>query len=117
MKIYSDNTHLKQIFINLITNALKYTFKGFITIGYIFKNEVIEFFVKDTGVGIPDNEKEKIFSRFTKIDRKGRNDIYGLGIGLSITKGLTEALGGKIWFESQEDKGSCFSFTIPLIMK
>lgn len=113
-EIFSDKTHLKQILINLITNALKYTFNGYITIEYKVKQSNIEFFVRDTGVGIPDSEKEKIFVRFTKIDRKGKYHIQGMGIGLSITKGLTEALGGKIWFESEENRGSCFYFLVPI---
>ncbi|MCF8360626.1 MAG: HAMP domain-containing histidine kinase [Prolixibacteraceae bacterium] len=113
-EIISDKTHIQQILLNLVTNALKYTPEGRVEIGFTIDKNFIEFYVKDTGVGIPASEQEKIFSRFAKIDREKKLNAPGLGIGLSICKGLTSAMGGEIWFESEENKGTCFHFSIPL---
>ncbi|MBN1927595.1 MAG: PAS domain-containing sensor histidine kinase, partial [Prolixibacteraceae bacterium] len=115
VEIISDKTHIKQILINLITNALKYTPDGKICVGCSNDKENIKFYVKDTGIGIPAGEQEKIFLRFAKIDREKKMNVQGLGIGLSICKGLVRSLGGDIWFESEENKGTCFHFSIPLV--
>lgn len=112
--IYSDKNHLKQILINFITNSLKYTNQGFVEIGCNSVDGELVFHVKDSGIGIPENEKIKIFSRFSSVDHNNGLLMPGMGIGLSIAKGLSDALGGKIWFESEENKGSCFYLAIPL---
>jgi len=112
--IYSDKNHLKQILINFITNSLKYTNNGVIEIGCKSFNNELVFDVKDNGVGIPESEKIKIFSRFSSINHNNGLLIPGMGIGLSISKGLSDTLGGKIWFESEENRGSCFHFSIPI---
>lgn len=112
--IYFDKNHLKQILINFITNSLKYTNEGFIEIGCKCLNKHIVFHVRDSGIGIPDAEKNKIFKRFSRIDNSLGLLIPGMGIGLSISKSLSDALGGEIWFESEKDIGSCFYFSFPL---
>ena len=111
--IYTDPFRFHQILINLIGNALKFTENGFIEFGYhiIDKNQ-LQFYVKDTGIGIPNDKIDFIFSRFGQIiDNKIKNP-GGTGLGLSITKHLIGRLGGKIWVESEIGKGTIFFFTI-----
>jgi PAS domain S-box-containing protein len=114
--IYSDEQKIHQILSNLINNALKFTHYGSITFGYKIKNDLIEFYVSDTGIGIPQNSVEEIFDRF-KREELSSSKYEGTGLGLSIAKGLAELLGGKIWVESTEGKGSTFYFTIPYLIK
>ena len=114
LELYIDGTRLKQILINLITNALKYTVTGSVKIKITKTGHDLNFVVSDSGVGIPLNEQEKIFQRFSKIDRKNNFTMPGIGLGLSITKGLCEAMQGKIWFESEANKGTNFHFTLPI---
>jgi PAS domain S-box-containing protein len=110
----SDKVKIKQIFTNLISNALKYTETGKVEFGYkeISVSE-IEFYVSDTGVGICQENFENIFNRFTQIDNKLTNKTKGAGIGLSICKAYSELLGGKITVESVENRGTTFYFTFP----
>jgi len=116
--IFSDPLRLKQILSNLITNALKFTDSGKIEIGFSVENagsnKQINFFVKDTGIGIPENKKEAIFERFNKLNTNKEKIYGGTGLGLTISKNLVELLGGKIYVESELGKGSSFYFTIPL---
>jgi len=111
--IRTDNEKVYGVLTNLIKNAIKFTYDGSIEFGYEKKGAFLEFYIKDTGVGIPKNQKEFIFERF----RQGSTDfnrLYeGSGLGLSISKSYIEMLGGKIWVESEEGKGSIFYFTIP----
>ncbi len=115
--ISTDSFKVKQILINLLKNALKFTEKGFVYYGYISEviddNSVVKFFVKDTGIGIAKDKQEYIFGMFKQIDDSYTRTYGGIGIGLSISKKLTELLGGKIWFESKEGVGTTFYFTIP----
>ncbi|MBN2610952.1 MAG: response regulator [Bacteroidales bacterium] len=113
--IITDSTKIQQILINLINNAIKFTETGTIEYGYKLNCEYIHFYVKDTGIGINENDKNTIFERY----RRGQNQLTnkkteGTGLGLSITKGLVNLLGGEIWFESKPSKGTTFYFTIPL---
>jgi signal transduction histidine kinase/ligand-binding sensor domain-containing protein len=109
--IFTDSIRLKQIFYNLLSNALKFTFNGFIEFGYENLPDFIKFYVKDTGVGISKNDLSTIFNRFVKLE--SHDALYrGNGLGLSLCKSLTELLGGKMWVESQENVGSTFFFTI-----
>ena len=112
--IFTDKVRLEQILSNLLSNALKFTEKGHIELGYfIDRKKDIVFFVKDTGIGINEDEQKVIFDRFRQAN-SSYNKIYGgTGLGLSISKGLTERLGGKIWVESKIGKGSEFYFNIP----
>nr|MDA3928159.1 HAMP domain-containing sensor histidine kinase [Prolixibacteraceae bacterium] len=111
--IHSDADKLKQIFINLISNAFKYTSSGTITIGFNQQENEIIFFVRDTGIGIPKNELEKVFERFYRASNVNKGVIGGTGLGLSIVKELMQLLEGKIWVESYSRVGSTFHFTIP----
>ena len=111
--IMSDPDRLQQIFVNLIGNALKFTQKGFVHFGYTIKKQEIIFYVKDSGIGIPEDKTEKIFDRFTQVDNTLARKFSGSGLGLAISKGLVTLLNGKIWCESNFGKGSNFYFTIP----
>jgi two-component system, NarL family, sensor histidine kinase EvgS len=110
----TDKTKLSQIISNLIANAIKFTEFGKIQFGYEHSGDFLKFFVKDTGIGIPEAMKERVFDRFFKVDTSDNQLYSGNGLGLSISKGYAELLGGKIWFESNSDKESVFYFTIPL---
>lgn len=115
--IESDLSKIQQILNNLVSNALKFTEKGYIEIGYSLESDTIQFYIKDTGIGIKGANKEKIFSRFTQADINISTKFGGNGLGLSISQKLVHLLGGKIWFESEYQKGTKFSFTIPYIKK
>ncbi len=112
--IYTDPFRFHQILVNLVGNALKFIETGFIEFGYVIHNKkLLQFYVKDTGIGIPDDKIDLIFSRFGQIiDNKIKNP-GGTGLGLSITKHLVERLGGKIWVESEPGIGTTFYFTLP----
>jgi signal transduction histidine kinase len=112
--IKTDQFRLRQIFTNLISNAIKFTNQGSIEIGYNFKDKnTLLFYVKDTGIGINKDKLSIIFERFRQA--KDTDIVYGgTGLGLSITKNLVELLGGKIWVESEENVGSTFYFTLPM---
>ena len=112
--IKSDEIKLVQTFNNLISNALKFTEKGFVNFGYVTKGDELEFFVKDTGIGIPKEMYNEIFGRFRKVESETINHIRGSGLGLSISKAYIELLGGKIWLTSELNQGSTFYFSIPL---
>ena len=111
--IITDPVRIKQVLTNLVSNALKFTQTGSITFGYIVKNNTLEFFVRDTGIGITPEQKEVIFQRFMQADVSTTRMFGGTGLGLAISKALVELLGGKIWVESTPKAGSCFYFTIP----
>ena len=112
-EIYTDKTKITQILTNLLVNALKFTHEGFIEFGYNLKEYELEFYVKDSGIGIKPEFHEKIFERFRQAD-KSINKLYGgTGLGLAISKSFTDLLGGKIWVKSELEKGSTFYFTIP----
>ncbi|MBN1184535.1 MAG: PAS domain S-box protein [Bacteroidales bacterium] len=111
--VYTDKGKLKQILLNLINNAFKYTEKGKIEFGCKIEDHTIIFFVSDTGIGIPSDEKDKIFDRFYQITQSSSGYSTGTGLGLSIVKGLIKILGGSVWVESEEHKGSTFFFSLP----
>lgn len=112
-EIFTDGTKLTQIVSNLVANALRFTFKGGVTFGYQLKNAMLEFYVKDTGIGIKTEFHDKIFERFRQADALISRHYGGAGLGLSISKAFVELLGGKIWLESAVDKGTTIYFTIP----
>jgi signal transduction histidine kinase len=109
----TDPYRLKQILSNLLENALKYTNKGSVEFGYIKNEEHLEFYVKDTGIGIPKEKFDFIFQRFSQIDQSVEKQFGGTGLGLAITGNLVDLLGGKIWIESRVNCGSTFYFTLP----
>jgi len=111
--IKTDNEKVYGILTNLVRNAIKFTYDGSIEFGYEKKGAFLEFFVKDTGVGIPDNQKDLIFERFRQGSESYNRGYEGSGLGLSICKSYVEMLGGEIWVESEEGLGSTFYFTIP----
>lgn len=114
--IVTDKGKLKQILINLISNAFKFTDNGSIEGGCnLDNNNNLIFYVADTGIGIPPEKQDVVFERFAQVHQGKRLNIGGTGLGLSIVKGLVGILGGKITLESELGKGSTFSFTIPYI--
>ncbi len=113
--ILADKTKITQILNNLLNNALKFTSQGHIIFGYELKNEMLEFFVEDTGIGIQDEYKEKIFERFRQVEHELTKNYGGTGLGLSISKELVEMMGGKIWIESKLGYGTKIFFTIPYV--
>jgi len=112
----TDPDKLNSIITNLIKNAIKFTDQGIIELGYNVKEEngsaKLEFYVKDSGIGIPKDRQEAIFERFVQADIEDKHAKQGSGLGLAISKAYAEMLGGKIWVESEEGKGSTFYFTI-----
>ncbi len=114
-EICTDTTKLTSILTNLVKNAIKFTDKGGVLYGYelIDENSFLKFFVKDTGIGIPDERKQAIFNPFEQADIEDFDARQGSGLGLSIAKAYTEMLNGKLWFDSTVGKGSSFYFTIP----
>lgn len=109
----TDPVRFRQVFNNLINNALKYTETGFIHFGFELLKDEIRFYVKDSGLGISSENFQKIFNHFYKVE-SGNDRLYrGTGIGLSICKRLVEMMGGNIWVESSVDVGSIFYFTLP----
>ncbi|MDQ2177570.1 PAS domain-containing hybrid sensor histidine kinase/response regulator [Marinifilum sp. D714] len=111
--VTTDREKLFAILTNLVKNAIKCTKKGIIEFGYLKKNNDLEFFVRDTGHGVPKHRMGAIFDRFVQAENIEEIDRQGVGLGLSITKSYIDMLGGKIWLESEEDFGSTFYFTIP----
>ncbi|TLP80316.1 response regulator [Maribacter sp. ACAM166] len=115
--IKTDREKVYAILTNLVKNALKYIEKGSIEIGYTLKNNAqnaeVEFYVKDTGSGIPKDRQKAIFKRFIQADIFDKMALQGAGLGLSISKAYVEMLGGRIWVESEEGVGSTFYFTLP----
>lgn len=112
-KIVTDGTKLIQILSNLISNAVKFTKEGSVNFGYTLKDGNLEFYVKDTGIGIPKEHHEKIFERFFQVDNVISRKFGGTGLGLSICKAYVELLGGKIWLNSESGSGTDFRFTLP----
>lgn len=114
-EIITDPILLQQILINLVSNALKFTDAGSVELGYRVneKENNIEFYVRDTGIGIPKHMQELIFQRFRQLDYGAARKRGGTGLGLTITKGLINLLGGKIWLESDPGKGTVFYFNLP----
>jgi len=123
--IKTDREKLYAVLTNLVKNAVKFTQTGSIEFGYVKKDEVLEFFVKDTGTGIPYEQKEIIFERFRQGNESLSRNFEGSGLGLSISKAYIEMLGGKIWVTNNPDlisvngngsnTGSIFYFTLPAL--
>jgi PAS domain S-box-containing protein len=112
--INSDKSKIKQVLTNLTSNAIKYTYEGSVEIGFGIIANHVEFFVQDTGIGIPEKEMEHIFDSFFRGERVISEAIGGTGLGLNIAKELVELMGGQINVQSGVNLGSRFYFTIPL---
>lgn len=111
--IITDETKLRQILNNLLNNAIKFTHQGSIEFRYRLINNELEFCIEDTGIGISRNSQNKVFERFSKLNTDSERFYDGVGLGLTICKGNTDLLKGRIWIESETGKGSKFFFTIP----
>ncbi len=114
--IKTDANKLTQILTNLLSNAFKFTAQGKITFGCKLKNDIIEFYVSDTGIGISPPQHKKIFDRFCQVENSVARQYEGTGLGLSIAKAYTELMGGRMWLTSEKGSGSVFYFTIPYII-
>jgi PAS domain S-box-containing protein len=122
--INTDNEKFISVLSNLVKNAIKYTDQGTIEFGYVLKKNSmleddfnLEFYIKDTGIGIPKDRQEAIFERFIQADILDKMARQGAGLGLSISRAYVAMLGGRIWVESEEGKGSIFYFSIPYNVK
>lgn len=112
--IYTDREKLYAILTNLIKNAIKFTKDGFVEFGYVLKENMLEFYVKDSGIGISKEKQSSVFERFIQADVSLSRGYEGAGLGLSISKAYVELLGGSIWLESEEGIGSKFYFSFPV---
>ncbi|MCX6335003.1 MAG: ATP-binding protein [Bacteroidia bacterium] len=111
--ILTDESKLIQVLSNLLSNAFKFTHKGFVELGFARDGEYAEFYVQDTGIGIPESEHRKIFERFYQVDKTVSRLYSGTGLGLSISDAYVRLLGGEFSVASSPDEGSRFSFRIP----
>ncbi len=116
IEIESDEYRVKQILTNLVNNAVKFTESGYIEVGYrLIDHKRIQFFVRDSGIGIPKEFHRKVFERFSQVDQSFTRRYGGNGLGLTICKQLTELLGGEIYLESVFGEGTTFFVTIPMV--
>ena len=113
--VMTDPVKLMQILANIVSNALKFTSKGYVKIGYALSGDMIEFSVEDSGIGIPEEMHEIVFERFRQVDNSETRKYGGTGLGLALSKGYAELLGGNIHVFSSPGKGSKFIISIPFI--
>ena len=113
--ILTDAVKIRQVIHHLLDNAIKFTDKGHIKFGYALRSDELEFFIEDTGIGIAAHLHDKIFENFHKAEIEMSRLYEGVGLGLAICKGDIEILHGRIWVNSELNKGSTFYFTIPYI--
>jgi signal transduction histidine kinase len=111
---YGDGKRILQCLTNLAANALKFTKQGQVKISVEQKQEMLQYSVSDTGIGIPKDQIENVFGEFRQVDAAITREFGGTGLGLSITKKFVEMHGGRIWVVSELSKGSTFTFEIPL---
>ena len=111
--VHADEKRLRQILINLLANAVKFTDAGAVTLRVTYAREIAQFEVEDTGIGIAEDKVAAIFESFTQADQSTTRQFGGTGLGLAICKSLVEAMSGRIWVESKLDQGSRFCFSIP----
>lgn len=114
LKHVSDCQKVMQILSNLTNNAIKFTKSGYIDVGFYVDDNQIHYFVKDTGIGIPKAEIEKIFDRFYQVESNLNRNYEGSGLGLALCKSLSEMLGGHLTVESKSKEGSTFTLSLPL---
>ena len=111
--VMTDERKLRQTLTNLIENALKYTHEGSIEFGYEIIDSEIRFFVQDSGIGFPQETLDVLFQRFRQHDEGESRQYGGVGLGLTLSKKFVELMGGSMWAESIQGKGSTFYFTVP----
>ncbi len=116
----TDPLRLRQVLTNLLSNAVKFTKEGTVELGYRIDPQKsrprIEFYIRDTGIGIPEDKRDLIFERFRQVDDSQSRQFGGTGLGLAISKRLCELMGGAIWVESKLGEGSTFRFTVPYVL-
>ncbi len=110
---FADPDRLREVITNLFDNAVKYTEAGKITIGLTGNDEVVQFYIKDTGPGIPAEDISHLFQKFYRVDNSATRTIGGTGLGLFISRKVIELYGGRIWTESEVGKGSTFLVNLP----
>lgn len=115
LEVATDEIRLRQILNNLLSNAIKFTHEGSVEFGVRIIENFMEFYVKDSGIGIPDEDQKMIFEPFRQVENNNSRTYGGNGLGLSISKALVEKLGGTMSLQSKTDKGSVFTFTIPYV--
>jgi len=115
--IWSDQSLLEKVFIQAMDNAIKFSFKGDVTFGFTSSKETIEFFVKDTGIGIEDGARDMIFDRFMQEDTSATRAFEGSGLGLSIIKGILKFMDAKFRLESEKGEGTAFYFSLSIDTK
>jgi PAS domain S-box-containing protein len=114
LMVMADSDHIRQVFNNLITNAIKYSKKGgVVELGCNYGAKKVEFFIKDSGVGIPASQQKQVFDKFFRANNIITKETSGTGLGLYISKAIVNGHGGKIWFKSTENRGTTFYFSIP----
>jgi two-component system phosphate regulon sensor histidine kinase PhoR len=112
LQLLGDKSKLRQVLINLIQNSVKYTERGSVTISVEEEKNTGRIIVKDTGIGISDEDLVRIFERFYRVDKARSREVGGTGLGLAIVKHIIEAHGSKIEVKSVPDQGSEFSFLL-----
>ena len=112
--VYADMVKVQQVIYNLLDNAIKFTLEGEVEASWGVQGNDLVFYVKDTGIGISVKEQTRVFTRFSQLYSKEEKQFSGAGLGLAISKALVEMMGGKLWFDSIEGKGSTFYFSLPI---
>jgi signal transduction histidine kinase len=114
--IWADSLRLRQILINLVSNAIKFTEEGFVTMKAELLDEqnMLQISVSDTGIGIPEDKFNLVFEHFRQVDARTNRKYQGTGMGLAIARQLAELHGGRMWLDSTLGQGTTFYFTIPL---
>jgi signal transduction histidine kinase len=111
--VQADPERLREVITNLFDNAVKYTESGKVTIGLTGDDKVVQFYVRDTGHGIPAEDIPHLFQKFYRVDNSATRTIGGTGLGLFISRKIIELYGGRVWVTSELDKGSTFYINIP----
>jgi len=113
--MYLDSSQVDRVFINLVSNAIKFTpEKGKISIHTEFKDDVVTTSVSDTGIGISEENQKRLFDEFYRVDNQINQNVKGTGLGLALAKKIVEAHNGKIWITSKMNEGTTFHFTLPM---
>ncbi len=116
--VWADEDQIREVIVNLLDNAIKYTpAGGSIKVTEVENGEMQEFIVCDTGIGIPKENIPRIFERFYRVDKARSREMGGTGLGLSIVKHIIERHDGKVWVESEPEKGTCVHFTLPKFVR